>query len=243
MGVLQCAVCLHVFDSGESANCPECTRRRPFESRTSSARSQAEGFADPVPSPPPSSGSARGPMPSSKSAARGGWPVGKDRRPPSTRTVSGQRSYADHSTVKGRALDDVICVSCGSAFPLGLESCPACGFDAGSPNPVQSSSPVPTGQVRGDFYWTGTQWLMLSSPSESVAYFTRSIAMAVVAGIIGGFGLGIAAVTNGEAVAAFVIGGIISTVLLIVSVLSLLKGESALMSWSSRRTARGERRI
>lgn len=66
--------------------------------------------------------------------------------------------------------------------------------------------------------------------------------MAVVAGIIGGFGLGIAAVTNGEAVAAFVIGGIISTVLLIVSVLSLLKGESALMSWSSRRTARGERR-
>jgi hypothetical protein len=62
-------------------------------------------------------------------------------------------------------------------------------------------------------------------------YFVRSIALAVVAGIIALAGLGIALVTNGEAMAPFVIGGIVAGVLLATSVMSLIQGESALMAW------------
>jgi hypothetical protein len=102
---------------------------------------------------------------------------------------------------------------------------------------------VPTGEVRGGYYWTGTQWLMLASPAKATMYYVRSIALAVVAGIIGMLGFGIAMVTNGEATAAFVIGGVIAGILLAMAVMSLFKGESSLMSWNGieagRRLPRG----
>jgi hypothetical protein len=72
---------------------------------------------------------------------------------------------------------------------------------------------------------------MIASPAKATLYFVRSIALAVVAGIIALAGLGTALVTNGEAMAAFVFAGIVAGVLLATSVISLIQGESALMAW------------
>ncbi|MGA0069322.1 MAG: hypothetical protein ACO3PB_07695 [Miltoncostaeaceae bacterium] len=83
---------------------------------------------------------------------------------------------------------------------------------------------------------------MLSSPAKATMYYVRSIALAVVAGIIGMLGFGIAVVTNGEATAAFVIGGVIAGILLAMAVMSLFKGESSLMSWNGIESGRRQPR-
>ena len=247
MGAIQCEICGYLFDSNQtgSSNCPRCALqqrklppRQPAPAPSAPASNRA---ADPQPRPEVS---ARGPIPKSEAAPRGGWPGTKPTNPTAPAAAPSRSAVRQPTTQASGNRLGTVCDSCGAVFDPRSPQCTACGAAASRQSSVtpKPTSAIQTGEVRGGYYWTGTQWLMLSSPAKATMYYVRSIALAVVAGIIGMLGFGIAVVTNGEATAAFVIGGVIAGILLAMAVISLFKGESSLMSWNGIESGRRQPR-